>query len=189
MKLCAAHSMPYCRTCGKVEKPAFGTVRKPLRKSKKTAPKMGSDVLVQDSMIGRGRCFVTDAFTTQCDGRTDPAHIIPQRLIRDTFEHGAVTFDGGKTWQPYERSMIDDTTAATFNFNVARRLLDELLRDTRNIIPVCRFHHGHVDQVTLRMVDALGMVGTPDGFDEFCAEYGFVFQGRYWVREPDRKAA
>lgn len=159
-------------------KPPFGQRRtKPLKRKAPKPKRMSKDTVLQDAMLGRGRCWVADGMETDCtDGASQRSHIVSQQLIRNTFPLGAVR--RGEVWVPIEEGF---TYSDAYEF----RTLQQILDDVRNIVPCCPNHN--VDGPA--MVQALGMVGTPDGFDEFLAEYQFSFSGRYWVREPQRKAA
>lgn len=182
VNLCAEHSMPFCRECNRTKKAPFGSVRKPLKKSKPKRQKMSADAKVQDAMLGRGRCYVADGMQTDCtDGYSQRSHIVGQQLIARVFEHGAYNLHDGDGWFPFEPDggIIDWECVVP-----ERRTLQEILDDNRNIVPTCPNHN--VDGID--MVKALGVVGTPDGFDDFLAEYGFAFNGRHWVYEPERRA-
>lgn len=177
MTLCAEHAMPYCRECNRTKKAPFGQgPRKPLKKSKPKRQKMSADAKVQDAMLGKGRCYVADGMSTDCtDGHSQRSHIVKQTVISDAFPYGAMC---GLVWRPVSEDEPQHSVGASLF-----RPLQELLDDTRNIVPTCPNHN--VDG--LAMVEALGIVGVPDGFDDFCREYGFVFNGRYWTREVQTK--
>lgn len=188
MNLCEAHSMPLsmCRLCKEPDtrievpgstlkvRPREQKVRKPLkRKASKKRERMNPDVATQDAMIGRGRCFVADAMDSPCDGRTDRAHIVSQLTIRTAYPLGAIK-DEGKI-RP-----VEDVYAFEQPEFIRQ---SDILSDVRNIIPACRAHHQWIDTEAARMVAALGVVGLPEGFDDFCREYSFEFiDGRYWRR-------
>lgn len=168
-ELCVEHSMLLCRLCNRVEKPKFGTVRKPIKRSQSKRQKMSADAKVQDVMLGKGRCWLCDYSHHTCtDGKSQRAHIIPQQTIRDLFPLGAYLTLGG--WKPIEEWTPLDGKAT--------RTLQEILDDTRNLVPVCPA--GNVDG--LEMVDALGELGYPPNFEDFKREYSWDFNGRYWFR-------
>lgn len=175
---CQLHSLHNCKLCktsslpGYKPKPPFGTgPRKPLKKTAPKKPKMSADAKVQDAMLGKGRCWLVDYSKHTCtDGRSQRSHIVSQQTIADTFPLGAVR--RGERWVPVEEGV-------TYSEHDEFRPLQVILDDTRNIVPACP--NGNVDG--LEMVEALGELGFPPGFDEFCAEYSWAFGGRYWYRE------
>lgn len=163
-------------------KPPFGTVRKPLErktplKAKRTTrPKMSADAKVQDAMLGKGRCWLTDAPGHVCtDGYTQRSHIVKQTAIEEAFPFGAIC---GFVWRPVLEDEPQESRGASLF-----RPLQEILDDTRNVVPTCP--NGNRDGA--EMVDALEAVGYPEGFDDFCREYRFEFNGRYWTRIPDQR--
>lgn len=146
-------------------KPPFGEgPRKPLKK-KAVKKRFDGATVVQDLMLRDGRCYFADHYADGCDGRTDPAHIVPQRVIKQAFPLGAV-LDG--EWRPVEPH--ETYTRGLYCS------LEKMLADPRNLLGLCRKHHQRYD------------AGKPNTFllraefHEFAADYGFEFQGRYWVR-------
>jgi hypothetical protein len=194
------HSLPepLCRTCTKAPDtripvpnstlkmhPPKQKPRKEMKRSKSKRPKMSADAKVQDAMLGRGRCYVADGMSTDCtDGYSQRSHIVKQTVISEAFEFGAVSING-KGWKPAPGpqdgiTWLDHDGSHMANLHI--RTLQTILDDTRNIVPTCPNHN--VDG--LAMVEALGIVGLPPGFDDFCREYQFVFSGRFWFREATR---
>lgn len=170
------HQLEVCSLCKESEKPGyvpkvpFAEKRSQLKKTAPKVTKMSADAKIQDAMLGKGRCWLTDVVSHTCtDGHSQRAHIVPQQEIRDTFPLGAFLSLGG--WKPIEEWTPLDGKAT--------RTLQEILDDARNLVPVCP--NGNVDG--LEMVEALGELGYPPGFDDYQREYGWAFNGRYWFRE------
>lgn len=80
------------------------------------------------------RCWLAGRDGRSCDGRIDPAHLIPKQTLKRELR----TKDRGVIW------------------------------DRRVIRPICRFHHGQLDNRALRLVRA----EIPQETEEFAAEHG-----------------
>jgi hypothetical protein len=92
----------------------------------------------------------------ECEGRRDPCHLIPRRLLRTEFPEGAY-FDGS-----YWRPALGPTKGEY-------RALELLLRDSRIIVEGCRRHHRLLDEAKkLRLPRA----ALPASAEEFAAELG-----------------
>lgn len=142
---------------------------------------MSPDAKVQDAMLGRGRCWLVDSGIGSCtDGYTQRSHIVPQALIREVFEFGvwmvSELVDGDGLWWPI---LADTPYVSSMNRPLTIRPLQQILDDTRNIVPTCPNHN----RDGAAMVDALEVAGYPRGFDDFKREYRFeFFDNRYWKR-------
>lgn len=158
----------------------FGQQRKPLRTKKplKAKPReraqMSPDARVQDAMIEiAGRCYVGNHMPGDCtDGRSQRSHIISQALIRKVFPRGAWRSPGETVYRPIEPyvDLPEDAEIVT---------RQEILDDDRNLVLCCPNHNRDGRE----MVDALNAVGFPEGFGQFCHEFTFEFNGRFWHRE------
>lgn len=74
-------------------------------------------------------CYFSRWADDPCRGRTDPCHILPQRLLKRLWANA----------NPRVATAWHCPSALTGTD------LEELLRDTRNIVPGCRHHHAQAD--------------------------------------------
>lgn len=105
----------------------------------------------------------------KCHGGRTWHHVIPQQRIKRQFPDGAWRLTS-PVWRPVARGdEIPDTAE--------RRTLRQILRDARNRVWLCPFHHGQVEQKKLRVV-------VPDSVRVFAVEFGME-----WSLESDERKA
>jgi hypothetical protein len=99
-------------------------------------------------------------------GRPDEHHVIPQATIK-----GQYSYWNGLT--PSRRK----------NKRLVAALppLDEALEDFRNIVPICRYHHGEVTNARLYVPAS----AWPDGIRDFAEETGLT----WWLEKWSEPAA
>jgi hypothetical protein len=115
-----------------------------------------------------------------CEGRRDPCHLVPKRLLRREFPHGLLR-------------LVDDDPAAAFRAigaaeplgtEYVQRSLELLLRDPRIIVEGCRRHHGLLDVAKKLRIPRDRL---PVGVEEFAEELGPAITAwldtEYGVRE------
>ena len=180
MKFCKAHNVPLCRTCNRQEKPAFGTVRKPLANKKREQTRMSAEAEVQPDVAGR--CLLLGFMPGDCGVKVHRCHIVSQQTIRDTYPLGAWRYVGDEFWRPVSNRDTLDVLE-----DIERLTLQQILDDNRNFVHGCENHN--LDG--LKMVDALdarkvaGVPSYPAGFGEFTHQFRFSIEGAtYWYYVP-----
>lgn len=140
----------YCRSCDQDHQVPFGTRRvssfccpvcgKPLtlppkdrselrNTSGRRSSKSYADLVAGMECAWPGRGGLT------CGGRIDPHHLIREQTLRRLFPHGALDRPGSprRTATP---KLLPERMSGLIVVS-----LTQILRDQRNIIPVCREHH------------------------------------------------
>lgn len=181
--------MPVCRICNRKEKPAFGTVKKPLANKKRDQARMSGEAEIQEG-LGE-KCLLLGFTEGDCTDHVQRSHLVSQQLIRDTYKHGACREHGSEFWIPNTRNGAASTLAQLFRRDdiVAYETIElqQILDDNRNFIGACSKHN--VDG--LAMVDALdrrkvaGLPSYPAGFGTFTHEFRFSIEGStFWYYVP-----
>lgn len=194
MKLCAAHAMPYCRICNKVEKPAFGTVKTPLANKKRDQARMSPEATIQEGL--GPNCILLGFMAGDCGEKRHRCHIVSQELIRETYKHGAIRLAGEEFWRPAHREGVAFTLAAVFGIAepVEYEVIhtQQILDMSANLVPGCDAHN----KDGIELVDALdarkvaGLPSYPAGFGEFTHAFRFSIEGStYWYYVPFEQAA
>jgi len=91
-----------------------------------------------------------------CEGRRDPCHLIPQRLLKREFPHGTFFVEAGRV-------------GTALKVEHGGRLLDDLLHDPRIIVEGCRRHHHLLDVAKKLRIPRKNL---PAGVEEFAQELG-----------------
>lgn len=128
-----------------------------------------------------------------CDGPMDPCHLIPKRLLKREFPHGAwltiAATPSGLAAIPlrHDAPRIDYPPEVVANIgdpNERLRSLGEMMNDGRNGVPGCRKHHNWMDdgKITLCVAEL------PAPAVEFACELGldWYLSSRAFEQGPAR---
>lgn len=191
--------MPYCRICNKVEKPAFGTVKKPLGNKKRDQARMSADAEIQEGL--GPRCILLGFMEGDCGVKPQRCHIIGQQLIRDTYKHGAWRRAGDEFWRPAPRDGLPIMARQDAVLVEGREIAigeieqitcQQIVDDSRILVPGCDAHNKDgielVNALDLRR--AANLPSYPEGFDAFTHEFRFNIEGStFWYYVPFEAAA
>jgi hypothetical protein len=107
----------------------------------------------------------------------DVHHLIKQQTIKRRFPHGAVELaDGSRV--PAERLMVDAAPGLTLI------PLELILKDRRNLVPVCRTHHELFHKARFKVAAS----ELPEAAGEFAEVYGLGWALERYYPEPGLQA-
>lgn len=181
--------MPVCRICNRKEKPAFGTVKKPLANKQRDQARMSADAEIQEGL--GPNCILLGFMAGDCGEKRQRCHIISQELLRETYKHGAWREVGDEFWRPIPRTGIEVREARIVDgegfVNIESITLQQILDMSANLVPGCDSHN----KDGIELVNALdarkaaGLASYPAGFDAFTHEFRFNIEGStFWYYVP-----
>ena len=135
------------------------------KRKKRRGPKGGFSKYVE----GQG-CAWAGRGSIDCGGPIDAHHVIKQQRLERRFPHGAVWNRKRGEWLPLPK--IATASDVELRDGVSRTAtLNEILRDPRNLLAVCRNHHHahHHSRKFSTPIDEL-----PDECREFAVEHGLL---------------
>jgi hypothetical protein len=106
-----------------------------------------------------------------CGGPIDAHHVIKQQRLEQRFPHGAVWHRRRGEWLPLPKVMAVGDPALEIRDESRTVTINQILRDPRNLLPLCRNHH-HAHHGHRRLSVPIDLL--PDECREFAVEHGLL---------------